>query len=315
LYAIGVFLSFTLSQFGMVLRWQKAGALKPGETTHARFSKIEYDAHWRPKQVINALGAFASFIVMCVFAVTKFVQGAWVIVLLIPALVFLFSRIRKHYADVARVLSLGKRVVNPIKHEMLTIVLVDDVHTGTVPMVEFAMSLRNPWLAVHIDNDPEKTEIIKAKWAERMKEAYHPLLIVKAPYRNLTDVVVEYVQHHLDKMGPKSLVHVVMGQLVMDSYVEQALHSNTTIQFKLALQRMERVVVTDVSYQLHTDEAENLPENIEQQYKAEHPELALDHAHDNGHHEPPQAQPIPAGVTLSGLSPSAELAADEAAKK
>ena len=99
----------------------------------------------------------------------------------------------------------------------------------------------------------------------------------------------------------------------MDSYVEQALHSNTTIQFKLALQRMERVVVTDVSYQLHTIEAENLPENIEQQYKTEHPELALDHTHENSHAEP--TQPIPAGVTLSGLSTSAEMAADAATKK
>jgi hypothetical protein len=143
-----------------------------------------------------------------------------------------------------------------------------------------------------------------------MKLAYHPLVIVKAPYRNLTQVVVEYVQQQLDKMGPKSLVHVVMGQLVMDTYIEQALHSNTTIQFKLALQRMERVVVTDVSYQLHTDEAANYPVNIEQNYKTEHPELV----HGNGHGHGGSPQPA-APTTLSGLSPSAEMAADEAAKK
>ncbi len=312
LYAIGVFLSFTLSQYGMVKRWRKAGALKVGETGHARFSSIEYDAHWKLKLVINAVGALASFVVMLVITATKLLQGAWIVVLLIPLLVLLFKRIRQHYSDVARVLSMSKTKVNPMKREMLTIVLIDDVHSGTVPMVEYAMSLRHPWLAVHLDNDAEKTAIIQAKWKERMEYAYHPLVIVPAPYRNLTDVVVEYVQEKLGKM-PKGLIHVVMGQLIMDNYFEQALHSNTTIQFKLALQQLPRVVVTDVSYQLHTDEAENLPENIEQQYKTEHPELALDHAHGDGHAEQPQ--PIPAGVTLSGLSPSAELAEDETARK
>ncbi len=313
LYAVGVFMGFTLSQFSMVKRWLTVSKLKPGEFTRTKFGSADYDKDWRGKLIVSAVGGTMTFIVMLVFAISKFTAGAWVVCVIIPTLVFLFYKIRKHYVDVARMLSMSDRPVNPIKHEMLTIVLVDDVHVGTVPMVEFAMSLRHPWLAVHIDNDSEKTEIIKAKWEERMKLAYHPLVIAKAPYRNLTQVVVEYVQHHLDKMGPKSLVHVVMGQLVMDSYLEQALHSNTTIQFKLALQRMERVVVTDVSYQLHTDEAGSYPENVEQRYKAEHPELALDHAHGDSH--PEQPLPIPAGVTLSGLSPSAELAADEAARE
>jgi amino acid transporter len=310
LYAVGVFMGFTLSQFSMVKRWLTVSKLKPGETARTLFSEAAYDKDWRWKLAVSAIGGTMTFIVMLVFAISKFTAGAWVVCVVIPALVFLFYKIRQHYINVARMLSMSGRVVNPIKHEMLTLVLVDDVHVGTVPMVEFAMSLRHPWLAVHIDNDAEKTEIIKAKWAERMKLAYHPLVIVKAPYRNLTQVVVEYVQQQLDKMGPKSLVHVVMGQLVMDTYIEQALHSNTTIQFKLALQRMERVVVTDVSYQLHTDEAENYPVNIEQNYKTEHPELV----HGNGHGHGGSPQPS-APTTLSGLSPSAELAADEAAKQ
>ncbi len=266
LYAVGVFMSFTLSQFSMVRRWQRASHLKPGETTRANFSTVHYDPRWRSKMIIALVGGVMTFVVMMVFAVSKFTGGAWVILVLIPLLVLLFSRIRKHYIKVARILSLSTRAVNPIKHDMLTLVFIDDVHAGTVPMVEFAISLRHPWLAVHFDNNPEKTELIKAKWDERMRYANHPMLIVPAPYRNTTQVAVDYVQEHLNK-DKHRLVHVVMGQLVMDSYWEQVLHSNSSIGFKLALQRMERVIVTDVSYPLHTDEATTYPENVENNYK------------------------------------------------
>ena len=265
LYAVGVFMGFTLSQFSMVKRWLRASSLKPGETTKANFSTVAYDAHWRTKMIIALFGGTVTFIVMLVFAISKFTSGAWVILMLIPLLVLLFSRIRKHYQNVARILSLSKSAVNPIKHDMVTLVFVDDVHAGTVPMVEFAMSLRHPWLAVHFDNNPEKSEIILAKWQERMKYANHPLVMLPAPYRNLTDVAVKYVQQHLDK-DPHRLVHVVMGQLVMDNYWQQSLHSNSTIAFKLALQRMERVIVTDVSYPLHTADAQDYPENVENNY-------------------------------------------------
>lgn len=286
LYAVGVFMGFTLSQFSMVRRWLRASKLKPGETTKANFSTVVYDEHWRTKMIIAAVGGTTTLIVMLVFAISKFSAGAWVILVLIPLLVLLFSRIRQHYQRVARILSLSTSVVNPIKHDMLTIVFIDDVHAGTVPMVEFAMSLRHPWLAVHLDNNPEKSEIIKAKWQERMKYAHHPLIMIPAPYRNLTEVAVKYVQQQLDKDSHR-LVHVVMGQLVMDTYWEQALHSNSTIAFKLALQRMERVVVTDVSYPLHTTEAHTYPENVENNYQLATPEeeaIAEGGKAANGHH-------------------------------
>ena len=278
LYAVGVFMGFTLSQFSMVRRWLRASKLKPGETTQANFSTVAYDPQWRVKMIIALVGGTMTFVVMLVFAISKFTTGAWLILVLIPALVLLFSQIRKHYINVARILSLSTRAVNPIKHDMVTLVFIDDVHAGTVPMVEFAISLRHPWLAVHFDNNPEKTELIKAKWNERMRYANHPLVIVPAPYRNATQVAVDYVQQHLDK-DKHRLVHVVMGQLVMDSYWEQALHSNSSIGFKMALQRMERVVVTDVSYPLHTGEATEYPENVENSYKIPEAEGA------NGIHE------------------------------
>ena len=256
LYAIGVFLSFTLSQAGMVVRWNKIGKLKPGEETtvpnpHGAPGVLRHDPRWRAKQLLNGFGAVMTLVVMIVFAATKFSDGAWVTVVLIPSLVFIFFQIHKHYKDVARTLSLAERIVNPAPKDMLTMVLVDDVHAGTVQMVEFAISQNVPWVALHIEDNPEKTAQLQAKWRARLGQLNHSLEIVPCPYRNLSEVIVEYVQARLDE-SPNRIVHIVMGQLLMDTYVKQALHANTSIAFKLALQRMPRVVVTDVAYQIHS---------------------------------------------------------------
>ena len=159
---IGVFLSFTLSQAGMVVRWQKIGKIVPGQellftNPHGEETHLTYDPQWRTKQLVNAGGAIMTFIVMCVFAITKFADGAWVTVFLIPFMVFVFFRIHYHYKDVGHALSLSKQTVKPLPHNILSIVMVDDVHAGTVQMVEFAMSQGSPWIAVHIDVDPAKT--------------------------------------------------------------------------------------------------------------------------------------------------------------
>ncbi len=256
LYAIGVFLSFTLSQLGMVIRWQRISKLKPTETIKDIHSVISYDAAWRFKQIVNAVGATLSFVVMIVFTATKFSHGAYIIVILIPSMVFVFFRIHKHYKGVARMLSLSGRTVTPERHAAKMIVLIDDVHAGTVPMIEFAMSYGNNWTALHIDDNPDKTKIILAKWQQRMGKLDHPLHLIPAPYRDLTTPIVNYVQDILDK-DPNILVHVVMGQLIMDTWAAQVLHANTSIRFKLALQQMSRVVVTDVAYPLHGDEIDH----------------------------------------------------------
>jgi amino acid transporter len=260
LYAIGVFLSFTLSQTGMVMRWHRIGKMKPGEVievthAHGEITTISYDKSWRTKQVVNAAGGMMTFVVTCVFAVTKFSEGAWVTVILIPALVFIFFRIHKHYKDVAQSLSLNQLKVDPRPRNMLTIVMVDDVHAGTVQMVEYALSQGNSWMAIHLDDNPFKTERILQKWQERMGRLEHELTLVPCPYRNLAEAATNFVQQKLDE-NPSRIVQVVMGQLVMDTWAAQALHANTSFAFTIALQRMSRVVITNVGYQIHRLDAE-----------------------------------------------------------
>ncbi|MBI5876445.1 MAG: APC family permease [Chloroflexi bacterium] len=249
LYAIGVFLSFTLSQAGMVVRWWKISKLKPGDTIKTHGSMLEHDPRWHWKIAINAIGAAASFVVMIIFAVTKFPQGAWIVVVLVPTLVIVFFRIHHHYQRVATELSLRGKAVQMGPRPLKTILLVDDVHAATLRMVNFVKSTGEPWEGVHIAINPEKTEQVAQKWAERLPDA-PPLVILESPYRSLTQPLVDYIQAYL-KERPDAFVHVILSQITFDSYWEHALHQNSSIVFKLALQSMPRVVVTDVTYQLH----------------------------------------------------------------
>jgi amino acid transporter len=258
LYAIGVFMSFSLSQWGMVRRWGRIAKLKLGESQWTGHSTITHDSKWRSKQLVNVIGGTLSVLVMTIFAVTKFSSGAWITVILIPTLVFLFLKIHQHYNNVARILSLGKARVKPTPHPMKTIVLVDDVHRGTVRVVDFAKSLGREWTPVHVDYDDRKTEAVQKKWRERIGEG--ELTILRSPYRRLAKPIMDYIQAELDK-SPDGFVHVIMGQLVMDTPWARALHSNNSLGIMSELQAMDRVIVTDVPYQLHAEDVELYPPN------------------------------------------------------
>ena len=170
LYAIGVFLSFTISQSGMVVRLRKISKLKPGEVIKGLETDLEYDPRWRRHMVISGVGAFCTFVVLLIFAVTKFASGAWIVVILIPTLVYIFFRIHHHYKDVAHSLSLRGKRPELQKHPVRTLILVDDVHAETVRMVDFAKSLDHPWQAIHVGIHPEKAETVRQKWQERIGE-------------------------------------------------------------------------------------------------------------------------------------------------
>ncbi len=248
LYAIGVFLSFTISQTGMVVHLRRIGRLQPGETVPGLEATLEYDPHWRTKIVISAVGAVVTGIVMIVFAVTKFTSGAWFVVVLIPALVLIFFRIHRHYQEVARALSLAGRRPDVEPRPVQTLLLIDDVHAETVRLVNFAKSLGHPWQAVHVAINPEKARSAQAKWQERIGEG--ELHIIPSPYRLLSDPIRQYVEDLLEKQ-PGSFVHVIMGHLAMDSYWEQALHQNSALIFNLALSQLEGVAVTVIPYQIN----------------------------------------------------------------
>jgi len=247
LYAIGVFLSFTISQTGMVVRLRKIGKLKPGETIQGLETVMAYDPRWRLKSVVSAVGALCTGVVMLIFAVTKFTSGAWFVIMLIPILVFAFFRVHHHYKDVAEALTLREKEYDIASHPVQTVVLVDGVHAGTIELVNFAKSLNHPWHAVHIGVNPEKTRKVREMWEERIGEG--ELVIVPSPYRQLNRPIRTYVENLL-RENPDAFVHVVVGHLAMDSPWKQALHQNSVLIFNMALNGLERVVVTIVPHQI-----------------------------------------------------------------
>lgn len=288
LYAIGVFLSFTMSQTGMVIRTIKASRMKPGEKIVTEATTLEYDPHWRQHIVISAVGAFVTGVVMMVFAVSKFSQGAWFIIVLIPLLVFAFFRIHYHYKDVAKELSASGKRYKTQRGTVLNLLFIEDVHAGTLRMVDYARSMGVPWQAVHVAIKPDKVEAIKRKWHERADpegpEGDH-LVIIESPYRRLVEPIREYVEDQLEKQ-PDGFINVMVGHLAMDSLWEQALHQNSALIFNLALQGLERVVFTTIPYQIHH----------------------LHHGEDDDHNRPTVAEveeivPIPASPMANALTP------------
>jgi amino acid transporter len=249
LYAIGVFLSFTISQLGMVVRWQKIG--KNIKSAHSEL-KGEEEAHhlenWRLKQIINLVGAVASGIVMIIFAITKFSSGAWFTVIIIPAMVYVFHRVHGHYVQVAEFLS-AQWPTNEVNAypAMKTIILIDDVNTGTLRMVRFAKTLGHPWVAVHVNFNEERAKVVQQKWINMIGES--ELIFLHSPYRLLLEPIIDYLQIERDK-NPSGVIHIITGQLVVRGAISPLLHSKNARGLYDELQKIERVIVTAVPYHL-----------------------------------------------------------------
>ena len=266
LYAVGVFLGFTISQAGMVKHERLIGKLRPGERVQGHDSVLEYDPHWHVKMLISALGATLTGLVTIIFAVTKFTSGAWFVIVLIPSLVYIFFRIHNHYEEVRKALSLQGVTPNIKVRPVQTLILVDDVHAETARLVSFAKSLGHPWRAVHIAVNPEKADQVKTRWKERIGEG--EIEIIPSPYRHLAAPIREYVISLLQE-NPGSYVHILHGHLAMDSYWEQALHQNSAYIFNIALTGLPGVVVTQVPYQIYTGPGSKSPVPEPEQAPAE----------------------------------------------
>ena len=221
-------------------------------------STVRFDPQWRAKQLVNGFGAILTFVVMIIFAVAKFREGAWIVIFVIPAMVFVFFRIHRHYQKVAKVLNKGSLFPSIRQHPVKTLVMVDDVHAGTIHTINFAKSLGAPWTALHVAIDPEKSEKVRQRWVERIgDEAYFKIL--PSPYRELTGPVHTYVEELMAEMKD-GYIHVIVGHLVMSNLRGQALHQNAAITLNLALQDIRRVAVTTVAYQFTEEALADRPE-------------------------------------------------------
>ena len=248
LYAIGVFLSFTLSQTGMAHRWWKIGHLPEGVEVQERGSTLRREGGWRTKLVINGFGAVCTAIVMIVFAVTKFTQGAWIVLVLLPLLVAVFFSIHHHYKDLASHLSLEHYGPPPQMHRHRVILPVGGVHRGTLAALRYARSLSDDVTAVHVSTDAAEAERVRQKW-ETWGEGVR-LVILDSPYRLLLEPLLSYVQEVSRHRQPGETITIVVPQFVPNRWWGNLLHTQTALWLRMALMFRPGIVITDVPYQL-----------------------------------------------------------------
>ncbi len=248
LYAIGVFLSFSLSQAGMARRWWKSGHLKPCEQIVEPGSVITYDRKWKFKMIINGFGAVCTFVVMIVFAVTKFVDGAWIIIILIPILVTGFFAIHHHYKSLAKKLSLENFGSYPriVRHRV--VVLIAGVHRGSLAALTYAQSLSHDVTALHISLDQKESEKVRAKW-DTFGNGVR-LVILESPYRLLVEPVLEYIDKLLAIRQSNEILTIVVPQFVPAHWWENLLHNQTALLLRFALLFKTGLVIVEVPYQL-----------------------------------------------------------------
>lgn len=232
LYAVGVFTSFTLSQAGMV-----------------RHHRTEQERGWKRNIVINGFGSFATGIVTVIIATTKFRDGAWVVLVVIPLIILLFRSIHRHYQTVASGLAVTPDFkVRKMNHTV--VVLVGSVHKGVLEALAYAKSLRpNRLLALSVVSDEEEQAKIEAAWEEY--ELDTPLEILYSPYRELSRPVLRYVDE-LDAQRENDIVTIVIPEFVVGSWWGQLLHNQSALVLKGRLLFRKNTVVTSVPY--HVDE-------------------------------------------------------------
>jgi len=253
LYAIGVFLSFTLSQTGMAKRWWKIGQLKEGDEILEPGSVLRYNTGWRFKMFINGFGAVCTAVVMIIFAVTKFREGAWVVLIIIPVLVKLFFTIHHHYQDLASHLTLDQFNGLPARHTRHRVIMpVSGIHQGTLEALRYAKLLSDDVTAVHVSIDPEETEKVQQKWKSWGEGTR--LIILDSPFRLFIEPLLEYLEEIIDQRQPNETITIVVPQFIPSKRWHNALHMRTANFLRDELLSKPGVVVTDVPYQVNPEE-------------------------------------------------------------
>ncbi len=233
LYAVGVFLSFTLAQLGMVRRWAR-----------------ERRRGWRLSAAMNLIGGVATGLVLVIIAAEKFTRGAFAVVILIPVLVWAFLKVQQHYRRLAGQLTL-EGFVPKVRLRHQVIVLVDQLHRGVMPALLYARKIDDAPEAVHMALDPEQSPTLRARWQEYVPGM--PLIILPAPGWSMRPLL-DYIdtirrERHLD------LVTVVVPEFATTRWWHRLLHRQSGFFLKLLLLARADVVVTNVRYWVEADPA------------------------------------------------------------
>lgn len=231
LYAVGVFTSFTLSQLGML-----------------QYIRKHKTKGWQLRAAVSATGTVATFVVLLIVAITKFTSGAWVPLVVVPAIIAIFLAIKRHYTTSEAEMHVVPEDIRRVPNTHSVVIPVGRITKGTLSALDYARSLRpNHMAAVFLSSDEHEAEHIVDEWTRFKIDV--PLEIVHSPYRDFVDPFVDFLDELEDRWRDETIT-VVIPEFVVNHWYEQALHNQTAARLKLALLFRPRTVVTSVPYHL-----------------------------------------------------------------
>jgi hypothetical protein len=230
----------------------KVGRLKPGEKTFTGVTEIHYERSWRWKKGLNLVGAAMTGIVFIILTATKFLDGAWIVALAIPALVVTFDRINNHYQVVSQTLSTrALEEKDLLEVANVAIVPMADVHRGTLRALQYARRIATDVRAVCIATTPEMRERVERRWARFPKLTSGINLVnIDYDYRDILTPLVEYIEKVNYKEFPGWLITVVIPEFVPTDTAARVLHNQTAGLMRGRLRERENVIVIDVPYHI-----------------------------------------------------------------
>lgn len=252
LYALGVMLSFSISQTGMFHLMGRIAHLKPGETMQTKVTKIHYERNARWKRALNAVGAVVTFTVFLILTLTKFVEGAWIVALLIPTLMVGFYAIRRHYRNVAAALTtsgLSIADVTPVAN--VVVIPIADVHRGTIRAIEYAKRISTDVRVLSITTSPEMEERLLRRWNHFPEiTADVRLITIEYDYRDILNPLVKYISKVNTEEFPDQLTTVVVPEFVPEHPIAGILHNQTANRLRARLREHKDIVIIDVPFHI-----------------------------------------------------------------
>jgi amino acid transporter len=240
LYAIGVFLSFTLSQAGMVVHWLRGRG-----------------RNWQLSMMVNLVGALATLVATAIITITKFRGGAWMVVVAIPLIVLVLRNIHAHYRSVSKQLSLeGYRPRQGLRHHVF--VLAPDIHRGVLPALQYARSISDDVRALHVSIDPTREARVRKRWTQYSRGV--PLAVLPSPFRSLVQPIDDYIAR-LKSMEPNSLITIIVPEFVPTGWWPKLLHGQAALLLNLRFRFKPGVVVITIPY--HIEAYVDLPEDYD----------------------------------------------------
>ncbi len=252
LYALGVMLCFSLSQAGMFHLMGRITHLKPGETLRTEVTVIHYEKNVKWKRTVNAVGSVVTFTVFLILLLTKFRDGAWIVAILIPTLVYTFYSVKKHYGLVSRTLS--TKTFGPVDLSAVAnvvVVPIADIHRGSLRAMQYARRLSDDVRVITIATDPEFKQQFLERW-QRFPDITEGLKLelVEYDYRDVLTPIVRYIEHVNNREFPHELTTVVIPEFIPERFAARLLHNQTATRLRHLLRNYRDIVIIEVPFQI-----------------------------------------------------------------